>query len=237
MNKIVVVTGANGGIGLGLVQDLSRRGFFVIAQHRGESKELLDLIPEDRRFKCELTDERQVHLFYEKVTERFGTPWGLINVAGSSTNALSWKMSIEEFKKVVDDNLLTTFMVCREFVGDMRQLERGGRIINTSSVVAFSGVRGASHYCAAKAGVVGFSKALALELASKQITVNTLALGYFNVGLIDDVKPEILEKIKENVPLKRLGVVAEVGAAASYLLGDDASFVTGQVLHLNGGLL
>ena len=113
---------------------------------------------------------------------------------------------------------------------------RAGRIINVSSVVAFSGVAGAAHYCAAKAGIVGFSKSIARELISRQITVNALALGYFDYGMLYTVPEDLREAIREQIPAGRFGSAAEVGGMVAYLLSDEAAYTTGQVLHLNGGM-
>ena len=144
-------------------------------------------------------------------------------------------MSKESFVDVVNANLLSAFLCSKEFIPQMRE-QASGRIINFSSVVAFTGTVGSAHYCAAKAGVVGLSKALSLELASKNITVNTVALGYFDRGLINDVSETLQEEIKGRTPIKRFGQANEVGSLVTYILNKDAEFTTGQVFHINGGL-
>lgn len=243
--QTIVVTGAGGGLGVGLVNDLLDRKFKVISQYRSESEKLREVYhkhnhnPDLWCFKLELTHEHSVDAFSNRVTNS-GCLWGpidgVVNLAGASTNGMSWKLSTDDFMSVIRDNLLTTFIVSKAFIPHMR-FQGHGRIINTSSVVAFSGVPGASHYCAAKAGIVGLSKSMSLELANKGITVNTLALGYFDAGLIDDVDPKLQEAIKEKTPVKRFGTAKEIGEVVAYLMSDGAAFVTGQVLHVNGGIL
>ena len=143
-------------------------------------------------------------------------------------------MSLEDFREVIDDNLTSTFLCCREFTPGMRKLE-AGRIINFSSIVASTGTVGAAHYCAAKAGIIGWTKAMALELAPKRITVNALALGYFNYGLIHQLTPELQNEIKGKIPLGRFGDAKEIGGYVRFLLGEEGQYTTGQTLHINGG--
>ncbi len=203
------------------------RLFTVVQQH--------GLDPEKHCFQADLSNESDVRAFGEEVTETFGAPWGLINLAGASSNGLSWKLSLAEFQRVLADNLTTTFLVSREFIPAMREAS-GGRIINISSVVAFSGVAGAAHYCAAKAGVVGFTKAIARELATRGVTANVLALGYFDYGMLYTVPEDLREGIRQQIPTARFGNAAEIGGMLLHLLGEDSAYTTGQVLHINGGM-
>ena len=143
-------------------------------------------------------------------------------------------MTKDDFMRVVEDSLLTTFLCSKTFIPDMRE-SKYGRIINFSSIVGSTGMPGASHYAAAKAGVMGFSKSLSLELANKNITVNALALGYFNAGLIDSVSKDLQAEIIKKIPANRFGEEQDIGAAVKYLLSPEAQFLTGQVIHLNGG--
>jgi NAD(P)-dependent dehydrogenase (short-subunit alcohol dehydrogenase family) len=147
---------------------------------------------------------------------------------------MSWNLSLDDYKKVIDDNLTSTFLMCREFTPSMRSAGCG-RIINVSSVIAHSGVAGASHYCAAKAGVEGFTKSIAIELSRKNITANAVALGYFETGIIDQVPKEAQDKIKALTPAGRFGRVEEFAGVVKYLLSDSSSFMTGEVLNVNGG--
>ena len=171
----------------------------------------------------------------EKILSEHGSIWGVINLAGGSSNSMSWKLSKIDFMSIIEQNLLSTFLCSKQFIPSMRK-NKEGRLINISSIVAFSGIAGASHYCSAKAGVIGLTKALALELAPSNVTVNAIALGYFNYGLINQVSPELQEKLKSNIPLKRFGDIIELYGALIFLLNDAGAYTTGQVLHINGGL-
>ena len=238
----ILITGANGGLGSKLVENLLQSGTRNIAcHHRSSAASITPLFeaqgidPANHLFQAELTDEGAVHALGKAVQERLGPVCGVVNIAGSSSNAMSWKLSTQDFLRVLNENLLSTFHVTREFLPGMRE-NQGGRVINISSIIAHTGVMGASHYCAAKAGIEGFSRAVALEVASKNITVNCLALGYFDAGLIADVPAEMINQITSKVPLKRLGRAEELFPLVHYLLSRESGFMTGQVLHLNGGL-
>ena len=260
--ELVVVTGANGGIGSELVRALLLAGHRVVTTWRNSNETLrnifwstaeelpftlsgviLDERPtfptaddmEKDSFSVDLTDEDKVNAFAEEVMSRIGIPWAVINVAGASTNAMSWKMTGQDFKKTVDDNLLSTFLVSKAFIPDMRKVECG-RIINVSSIVGQTGIAGACHYAAAKAGITGLTKSLALELAPKKITVNAIALGYFEAGLINHLDETMKAVVIAKTPMKRYGYCLEFNALVKYLLSTESQFMTGQTLSLNGGL-
>lgn len=242
ISGVTLVTGTNGGLGCRIVDCLLGNGVENIACHyRSESDAISEVLashnldPEQYLFKAELTNEEEVQAMREGIEAKHGVVTNLVNIAGGSTNGVSWKLSVEDFQKVMDMNLTSTFISCKEFIPGMRQ-NGYGRIINTSSVVGSTGVPGASHYCAAKAAILGYSKSIALELVNKNITVNTLSLGYFDTGLIHDVPPEIQEQIKAQIPMKRFGEAKEIASTIMYLLHQDAGYTTGQVLHINGGL-
>jgi 3-oxoacyl-[acyl-carrier protein] reductase len=240
--RTIVLTGASGGIGVALTDYLLGSGITRLAlQYHTSPAKLVATVtdhgldPDKHCFRADLSDETDVRQFGDAVREGFGPPWGLINLAGSTSNGLSWKLTLEEFERVVSSNLVTTFLVCREFIPAMRDAH-GGRIVNTSSVVAFSGVAGAAHYCAAKAGVVGLTKALARELSARQITANVMALGYFDYGMLYTVPDDLREGIREQIPAGRFGTVEEIGGGLLHLLSDAGAYTTGQVLHVNGGM-
>ncbi len=242
VERPVLVTGANGGIGLGIVRSLLENGYRDVACHyhaqNGRLTELLsrhELAVERHTFCADLTSEGDVAAMHAAFGERFGAFWGVINVAGASSNAMSWKMPLDEFRRILDANLISTFLCTRAYVPEMR--ERGsGRIVNISSVVGETGVVGASHYAAAKAGILGFTRATALELAPRGVTVNALALGYFDVGLIESVPSEMRERLLETIPWRRFGTVAEIAALVRYVLSEESAYATGQTFRLNGGL-
>ena len=240
MNKLIIVTGASGGIGSGLVRRLLNDGYTNIIctynKHPGKLLSLFDDETFDKRCYCvDLTEHESVARFRDKALSDHGTPWALINLAGKSTNDLSWKLSLCDFTDIMNVNVTSLFLVCSAFIPSMRAASNG-RIINVSSVVAALGAPGASHYATSKAAVEGFTRSLALELAPKNVTANVLGLGYFDSGLIEHLSPEMKQAVIEKTPLKRLGTADDVAGLVEYLLSDESSFMTGQVLHLNGGL-
>lgn len=237
----VLVTGANGGVGQHIARYLLESGEReLVCHYRGDRTHVdallreFDLDPETQAVQADLSDEESVVAMFDTVRGSVGAVSRLVNVAGSSTNAMSWKITRSEFSKVIDDSLLTTFLCCKHAIPAMRE-SHYGRIVNISSIVGFTGVVGAAHYAAAKAGLVGFTKSVALEVASRGITANAIALGYIDAGLINAVPEQMQVDIRGRIPAGRFGSKADVGGAVRYLLADDASFLTGQVLHLNGG--
>lgn len=242
IDRPVLLTGAGGGVGVALADELLSRGARKLAfQYRSESPELFEVVlghgldPASHCFRADLRSESDVRSLGAAVGEAFGELWGLVNLAGSTSNAMSWKLSLEEFDRVLGDSVVTTFLACREFIPVMREA-RGGRIVNISSVVAFSGIAGASHYGAAKAGVVGFTKSIARELVGRNVTANALALGYFDYGMLYTVPEELREGVRKQIPAGRFGEAVELAGALAYLLSEEAAYTTGQVLHVNGGL-
>lgn len=241
-NKVILITGTNGGLGAALVDYFLNAGFKNVACHFRSSSETIEAVLHKYKmplqkhlFQAELTDECQVARLKKEVEVELGEVYGLVNLAGGSTNALSWKMTTVDFMQIIQQNLLSVFLSCREFMPTMRA-NQSGRIINITSIVANTGAAGAAHYSAAKAAVVGLTKSLALELAPKNITVNALALGYFNYGLIHHLSDKIQADVKNRIPLNRFGDINEVGGMIKYLLHVDSAYTTGQVLHINGGL-
>lgn len=237
-DRHILVTGAGGALGGALVEYLLNNGFTNISCQYRDNEGVLPKLFGDKFelycFKADLTDEKQVINLHDWIL-KLGPIYGLVNLAGASTNSMSWKMSKQEFLSIIDANLMTTFLTCKEFIPEMRN-QGFGRIINTSSIVAFTGAIGASHYCAAKAGIAGLTRALSLELANKNITSNVLALGYFDKGLITHIDEKTQENIVSKIPLKHFGHTNELGGQVKFLLSDDASYITGQTIHVNGGL-
>lgn len=236
----ILITGANGGIAQHVLRHLLKSGRRNVIAHFRGARERVDAtlrefdVPLDHAVQADLCDEDSVLRMRAQVHDRHGLVTALVNVAGSSTNAMSWKLDTADFVGVVNDSLLSTFLCCKAFVPEMRE-RRYGRILNFSSVVGATGIAGAAHYAAAKSGIVGFTKSIAQELASRGVTANALALGYFDTGLIHSVSETMQAEIRNRIPVGRFGTEADVGAAVEYLISADASFVTGQVIHLNGG--
>ena len=169
-----------------------------------------------------------------KTLEEFGRIDILINNAGFYRDSTVWKMSEEVWDEVIDINLKGTFNCTNSVINHMRKQEFG-RIISISSVVGQIGVFGTSNYSAAKAGLFGFSKAVAKEVANKNITVNVLTLGYFDIGMLRRLSESTQETILKQIPMKRFGKLEEVNATALFIASEGASYLTGQVIHLNGG--
>ena len=242
-SSTVLVTGSNGGLGSALVGNLLSQGIQNIACHyRSDKKRISSILeqyglsPAEHCFRAELTNQEEVFVMRAEIEERMGAVTTLINIAGGSTNGMSWKLSKQDFIHVIDMNLTTTFLACQAFIPGMRRLGFG-RIINVSSVVADIGAVGASHYAAAKAGINGLSRSLAIELIDKGITVNVMSLGYFDAGIIDTIPPALTAKIVSTIPAGRLGdCSSEIGALVRYLMSNESGYMTGQVLRLNGGL-
>lgn len=241
--KNILITGAGGGLGTGIVDFLLKnrnKDENIFCQYRTNDEKLRDIFKkhnlsfEDHCFNAELTNETSIWLLHKELKERCKSLWGLVNLAGGSSNGMSWKLSRDEFVKIIDTNLISTFLMCKEFIPELRE-QKAGRIINVSSVVAFTGVPGASHYCAAKAGIVGLTKSLALELANCSVTANVLALGYFDQGLINHIPEKLQEDLKAKTPLKRFGKASEIGGLLKFILSDESEFTTGHVYHMNGG--
>lgn len=231
--KVIVITGATGGLGTQMVKHFEKQDV-RLALHTFQN-EPFEVTCEHAWFKADLTDEAQVANFIGTVLANFGRVDVLINNAGVSRNGMSWKLSPADFKEVMAVNLTAPFLLVHGFLPKMR--EHGfGRIISISSVVAQTGVPGTVAYAASKAGLLGMTKTVAKEVAGSGVTVNALALGYFDLGMITEVSEALQAQIIEQIPMKRLGNMETILGAMDWLLSDSAAYVTGQTISLNGGL-
>lgn len=239
--KIAYVTGGMGGIGTAICQRLAKSGFKVIAGC-GPSRDHAKWIDEQKAlgytFYASVGNvanwDSTVEAFAKAKAEH-GVIDVLVNNAGITKDRMFLKMTPEDWHAVIDTNLNSMFNVTKQVVPDM--VERGwGRIIQISSVNGEKGQAGQTNYSAAKAGMHGFTMALAQELASKGVTVNTVAPGYIGTDMVRAIKPEILEKIVATIPVKRLGAPEEIGSIVGWLAGDDSGFTTGAEISCNGGL-
>ena len=239
--KVAYVTGGMGGIGTAICQRLHKEGFKVIAGC-GPSRDHVKWIGEQTAagytFYASVGNvadwESTVEAFNKAVGEHGGVDV-LVNNAGITRDRMFLKMTPEDWKMVIDTNLNSMFNVTKQVVPGM--VERGyGRIIQISSVNGEKGQAGQTNYSAAKAGMHGFTMALAQEMASKGVTVNTVSPGYIGTDMVRAIKPEVLEKIIATIPVKRLGTPEEIGSVVAWLAGPDSGFTTGADFSCNGGL-
>ena len=239
--KVAYVTGGMGGIGTAICQCLHKGGFKVIAGC-GPTRDAQKWLDEQKQagytFYASVGNvgdwDSTVEAF-SKAKAEHGSIDVLVNNAGITRDRMFVKMSPEDWHAVIETNLNSMFNVTKQVVGDM--VEKGwGRIINISSMNGAKGQAGQTNYSAAKAGMHGFSKALALELASKGVTVNTVSPGYIGTEMVKAIKPEVLEKIVGTIPVKRLGTPDEIGSIVNWLAGEDSGFTTGAEFSCNGGL-
>jgi acetoacetyl-CoA reductase len=239
--KVAYVTGGMGGIGTCICHRLHRDGFKVIAGC-GPSRDHGKWIAEQKALGYNfhvsvgnVADWDSTVEAFKHAKEEHGPIDVLVNNAGITRDRMFLKMSREDWDAVIGTNLTSMFNVTKQVVADM--VERGwGRIIQISSVNGAKGQAGQTNYSAAKAGMHGFSMALALEMAAKGVTVNTVSPGYIGTDMVKAIKPEVLEKIVATIPVKRLGTPDEIGSIVGWLAGDESGFTTGAEFAVNGGL-
>lgn len=232
--KVILITGASGGMGRAMSDSFEKEGH-LLALHANRNALGLSESDTIRHFRGDLSVEENCMRLINEVVDTFGRIDVLINNAGISRSSVSWKTTSENWKKTLAVNLDAPFFLCKHVIPHMRK-ENSGRIINISSVVAQTGFIGTVAYAASKSGLLGLTNTIAREVASHGITVNALALGYFNVGMISDVPPEMQKEIIEQIPVGKLGDPATVVRTIEWLMSDEAAYVTGQTINLNGGL-
>ena len=239
--KVAYVTGGMGGIGTAICQRLHRDGFKVIAGC-GPSRDHAKWIAEQKALGFtfyasvgNVAEWDSTVSAFARAKEEHGVIDVLVNNAGITRDRMFLKMTREDWDAVIGTNLTSMFNVTKQVVADM--VERGwGRIIQISSVNGAKGQAGQTNYSAAKAGMHGFSLALALEMANKGVTVNTVSPGYIGTDMVMAIKPEVLEKIVATIPVKRLGTPHEIASIVGWLAGDESGFTTGAEFAVNGGL-
>ncbi|MBT0957074.1 3-oxoacyl-[acyl-carrier-protein] reductase [Alphaproteobacteria bacterium KMM 3653] len=236
--KSALITGASGGIGGEIAKQLHGAGATVglsgtreaplqaLAEELGERAHVLP---------CNLSDAEAVNALPKQAVEAMGAVDILVNNAGITRDNLFMRMSEEEWQSVIDVNLTSTFRLCKGVLRGMMKA-RWGRIVNVSSVVGATGNPGQANYAASKAGMVGMSKSLAYEVASRGITVNCIAPGFITTAMTDKLTDDQKTGILAQVPAGRMGDAGEIGAAALYLASPEAGYTTGTVLHVNGGM-
>ena len=236
--KSALVTGASGGIGGAIARALHGAGATVALS--GTRMEPLQALAEElggraHVLQCNLSDATAVEALPKQAAEAMGAVDILVNNAGITRDNLFMRMSDEEWREVIEVNLTSTFRLCRGVLRGMMKA-RWGRIVNISSIVGATGNPGQGNYAAAKAGMVGMSKSLAYEVASRGITVNCVAPGFITTAMTDKLNEDQKGKILQQVPAGRMGDAGEIGAAVLYLVSPEAGYVTGTTLHVNGGM-
>ena len=239
--KVAYVTGGMGGIGTAICQRLHKDGFKVIAGC-GPSRDFQKWLDEQKALGYtfyasvgNVADWDSTVAAFAKAKAEHGPIDVLVNNAGITKDRMFLKMSREDWDAVISTNLTSMFNVTKQVVGDM--VERGfGRIIQISSVNGEKGQAGQTNYSAAKAGMHGFTMALAQELAAKGVTVNTVSPGYIGTDMVRAIRPDVLDKIIATIPVKRLGTPEEIGSIVGWLAGEDSGFTTGADFSCNGGL-
>jgi 3-oxoacyl-[acyl-carrier protein] reductase len=238
-NRVALVTGASGGLGASIARALHKQGAKVVLS--GTRREALDALAAElgeRAFvvPCNLSDAEAVEKLVPEAEALAGPLDILVNNAGVTRDGLFMRMKDEDWSTVLTVNLESAFRLARAAVKGMMK-RRHGRIINITSVVGVTGNPGQANYCASKAGLIGMSKALAYEVASRNITVNTVAPGFIASSMTDELNEKQRESILGKVPAGRLGHAEEVAAAVVFLASNEAGYVTGHTLNVNGGMV
>lgn len=243
MNKVAFVTGGTRGIGKQIAITLAECGYDIAINYRQENDNLKNTKKEieGKGVKC-LTVQGDVSSFEDcekcikNIIDEYGKIDVLVNNAGITKDMLLMRMKKEDFEDVIDINLVGTFNVTKNVISHMIKA-RSGRIINISSVVGIIGNAGQTNYSASKAGIIGFTKSLAKEVASRGILVNAVAPGFIETDMTDILKDEVKDEIAKNIPLKRAGTSKDVANVVKFLTSEDSSYITGQVIQVDGGML
>jgi 3-oxoacyl-[acyl-carrier protein] reductase len=236
--RTALITGASGGIGSAIAKNLSQQGAHVILHgtRAGRLEELASEIGTNVSVvTANLSDREAVGGLVSEAAKATGVIDILVNNAGITRDNLFMRMKDEEWDDVLEVNLTSSMLLCRSAIRAMMKA-RWGRIISISSIVGVTGNPGQTNYAASKAGMIGFSKSLAAEVASRGITVNVVAPGFIETPMTDELTDEQKQKLLGNVPAGRLGSSQEVAAAVSFLASEEAAYMTGATLHVNGGM-
>ena len=238
-NKVALVTGGTSGIGKEIVRQLLLNGSKVIINygHNEENyektkKEFEEYKEKVTFIKADVSNEDEVAKMFNQI-EKLDY---LINNAGTNIDSYIETFDIQDFRKILDVNLVGTFNVTKNVIPYMMKA-RNGKIVNISSVVGISGNAGQTNYSASKAGIIGFTKSLAKEVASRNINVNAVAPGFIQTDMTNVLKDEIKEEISKNIPLKRMGTARDVANLVSFLVSENSNYITGQVINVDGGML
>ena len=241
--RVAFVTGGTTGIGREIGLTLAKEGFDLCINCRKDKGEFENLKKEIESFgvKCyfaqgDVSSFEDSERMIKEIISEFGRIDVLVNNAGITKDMLLIRMKKEDFESVINVNLVGTFNVTKNVIPYMMK-QRYGRIINMASVVGVSGNAGQANYAASKAGIIGFTKSIAKELGSRNVLANAVAPGYIQTAMTEVLSDKIKEDIKEQIPLGRLGEAKDVANLVKFLASDDSSYITGQVIHVDGGML
>jgi len=235
--KKILITGATGGIGGALVKKFVSLEASVLAT--GTNTERLDNLKKDfpniNILKFDISDHKKIEEFIENVSSQLKGLDILINNAGINIDNISLRMSEDEWKKVIDINLGSTFLMCKYTIKKMLK-NKYGRIVNITSIVGHTGNLGQANYAASKAGIIGMSKSLAIEYAKKNITINCVSPGFIRSKMTDNIAESIKAVLTSKIPMAKLGTGEDVSNTVAFLSSDAASYITGETVHVNGGM-
>ena len=240
-SPVAIVTGASRGIGRAIAERLSRDGYMVVGTATSDAgASAITVYLEEAGLEgvgrvLNVAEPGAIEAFIDAVIEEFGTPHVLVNNAGITRDNLLMRMKDDEWADIMTTNLTSVFKLCKACMRGMMKA-RQGRIVNITSVVGVTGNAGQTNYAAAKAGIIGFTKSLAKEVGSRGITVNCVAPGFIDTDMTRALSDELRQGLLVNIPLARLGEAEEIAGAVSFLASKDAGYVTGETLHVNGGM-
>ena len=241
--KIALITGATRGIGLAITKDMSKHGYIVLGTGTSENsvnylKNELELNKiEGKAYLLDIKDQESINNLFKNISEDYSdTPDVLINNAGITKDNLLMRMSENDFDSVIEINLKSVFNMTKA-VQKIFLKKRSGSIINMSSIVGIKGNAGQSNYAASKSGIIGFSKSIAIELGSRNIRCNVIAPGFIKTEMTDNLSASVIESWNSTIPLKRPGETHDVANLCLFLASDLSSYITGQVINVDGGLL
>ncbi len=236
MARVALVTGGTRGIGEAISVALKDAGYIVAANYGGNDEAAREFTERTgiKAYKFDVSDFEAVKAAVAQITADLGPIEVLVNNAGITRDGVMHRMNFEQWNAVIQTNLASCFNTCRAVIDSMRE-RNFGRIVNIGSINGQAGQYGQVNYAAAKSGIHGFTKALAQEGAAKGITVNAIAPGYIDTDMVRAVPPNVLEKIVAKVPVGRLGKASEIARGVLFLVGDEAGFITGSTLSINGG--
>ena len=236
--KKILLTGGTGGIGKSLARDFNANGYYVIVTGRNKNRfDEIDFKNPSKTdfFTCDLSIKEQLSSCLEKIIQKHPLIEILINNAGVTEDSLFLRMDLQKWQNVIDINLNTTFQITNFFLKQMVK-NRWGRVINITSVVGHTGNIGQANYSASKAGIVALSKSLAIEYAKKNITINCVSPGFIQTNMTDKISEQFRSELMSRIPMNRLGTGEDVSDTIAFLSSDSSSYITGETIHVNGGM-